>query len=178
MSHSSANEDTLFGLLKRFAALRRAPKTSKGKYHAPTSPYKPILLLTVLRRIQQGRHSYAQNRIDYDACEQDFRTLYSRLYGETDNIGSKVAQAYWYLGAGSPQVWTLVPKAGKEAELSKLIAEHAQIKTPTKLKTFVSMASFGENDWNVLTDQDVQRALIYFLISEHFADIRREIETL
>lgn len=178
MTQSPANRDTLFAILKRFAALRRAPKTSKGKYHAPTSPYKPILLLTVLRRIQQGRNPYAQNRIDYDTCEQDFRILYSRLYGETEDVGPKVAQAYWYLGSGSPRIWTLQPKAGKEAELSKLVAEHAQIKTPTKLKTFVSMASFTENDWNVLVDEDVQRALIYFLLSEHFADIRREIETL
>jgi predicted restriction endonuclease len=170
--------DTFFQLLKRFAALRRAPKTSKGRYHASTSPYKPILLLTVLRRIQQGRQPYAQNKIDYDTCEQDFQILYSRLYGETENMGPKVAQAYWYLGSGSPQIWTLMPKIGRETELSNLIAEHAQIKTPTKLKKFVAIATFTQCDWILLNDQDVQRALIHFLISEHFADVRREIETL
>lgn len=73
--------DGLLDLLKRIAALQRAPKTRKGKYPASKSPYKPLLLLAVLRRVQQDKAPYCQNKILYSDCLRDFTALYSRLYG-------------------------------------------------------------------------------------------------
>jgi predicted restriction endonuclease len=173
-----AQRGELYDLLKRIAALRRAPKTSKGRYHAARSPYKPVLLLTVLRRIQQGKAPYASNRMEFDVCARDFELLYSRLFGEPEEIHTKVTQAFWYLGSGSPKLWELTAKPGKEEELQSLVAQHAQIKTPGKLKLLVRLASFSEADWSLLTDSDVQEALISFLISQHFADARQEVQRL
>ena len=168
----------LYDLLKRIAALKRAPKTKRGRYHAGRSPYKPVLLLTVLRRIQQGRKPYASNRITFEACVSDFRMLYSRLFGEPEEIETKVTQAFWYLGSGSPKLWDLSSKPGRDDELQVLIDEHAQIKTSGELNKLVEFASFGETDWALLVDEDVQQALTSFLISQHFPDVRQEIERL
>ncbi len=168
----------LYDLLKRIAALKRAPKTKRGRYHADRSPYKPVLLLTVLRRIQQGREPYASNRISFEACTNDFRILYSRLFGEPEEIETKVTQAFWYLSSGSPKLWEFSSKPGRDDELHVLIDEHAQIKTSGKLNKLVEFASFSETDWPLLADEDVQQALISFLISQHFPDVRQEIDRL
>lgn len=174
----SAQSDGLYDLLKRIAALKRAPKTRRGRYHAYRSPYKPVLLLSVLRRIQQGREPYASNRVSFGACEADFRKLYAQLFGEPEEVETKVTQAFWYLGSGSPRLWGFSPKPGMDEALLTLINDHAQIKTPGKLKKLVEFASFSAPDWSLVTDSDVQEALISFLIAEHFADVRREIGRL
>ncbi len=168
----------LYDLSKRIATLRRAPKTTKGRYHAARSPYKPVLLLTVLRRIQQGKTPYANNRMKFDVCARGFGLLYSRLFGEPEEINTKVTQAFWYLGSGSPKLWELTAKPGEEENLQLLVAQNAQIKTPGKLKHLVRFASFSEADWSLLTDPDVQEALISFLIAQHFADARQEVQRL
>jgi|SRR6185437_10928094 len=178
LNMAAAQGGDLYDLLKRIAALKRAPKTRKGRYHAARSPYKPVLLLTVLRRMQQGKAPYASNRINFEVCIQDFHLLYSRLFGEPEEIESKVTQAFWYLGSGSPKLWALSSKSGQERQLQALIAQHAQIKSAGKLKKLVEFASFSEVDWALLADSDVQQALIAFLISEHFADVRHEIDRL
>jgi len=170
--------DGLLDLLKRVAELKRAPKTSKGKYPALKSPYKPILLLTVLRRIQQGRQPYVTNTIEFDACFQDFAALYARLYGESSNIESKVTQAFWYLGSGKPKMWQLCAKPGMQETLDTLVSSHAQVKTAGKLTKLIEVAKFADSDWALLSDTDVQQALISFLISEHFPDVRREVGVL
>jgi predicted restriction endonuclease len=59
-----------------------------------------------------------------------------------------------------------------------LIDKHAQIKTPGKLNKLVEFASFSDTDLILLADEDVQQALISFLISQHFSDVRQEIERL
>lgn len=170
--------DHLLDLLKRVASLKRAPRTSRGQYPASQSPYKPLLLLTVLRRIQQNREPYVSNTITYAACSQDFSTLYSRLYGDSSELESKVTQPFWYLGTGKPKMWELVAKPGMEEELRQLATSRAQIKTAPKLTGLVDSARFADDDWHLLCDADVQKALISFLISEHFADIRHEIDVL
>jgi predicted restriction endonuclease len=166
----------LYNLLKRIAALRRAPKTKKGRYHAARSPYKPVLLLTVLRRIQQGKAPYANNRIEFDACIRDFGLLYSRLFGEPGEIETKVTQAFWYLASDAPKLWDVSPRPGENDELQRLLAQHAQIKTAGKLTRLVEFASFRSADWGLVVDSDVQQALISFLIAEHFSDVRHEID--
>ena len=83
--------DGLFELLKRVADLERAPRIGRGRYPAPRSPYKPILLLTVLKQIQRGRVPYSENRIRFEDCLQDFSKLYPRLYGESSGMESKVS---------------------------------------------------------------------------------------
>jgi len=170
--------DGFFDLLKRVASLRRAPRTRKGKYPAARSPYKPLLLLSVLRRLQQQAAPFSSNRIEYDLCRQDFGRLYSALYGDGDGIDSKATQAFWYLGAGTPVIWNLTANAGHEKELPTLISEGFQVKTPGRLRRLVHSASFSPDDWQLVNDEDVQKALISFLISEHFTDIRTEIARL
>jgi predicted restriction endonuclease len=170
--------DSLLSLLKRVAALKRAPKSSRGKYPASSSPYKPILLLAVLRRIQQGETHYSKNEILYIDCKRDFQSLYATLYGTTSDIDSKVVQAFWYLGTGKPRIWDLSPKAGMETDLAILTASRAQIKTAPKLNRLVSSARFTAADWFLLQDVDVQQALISFLIFEHFVDVRHAVERL
>jgi predicted restriction endonuclease len=170
--------DALYKLLKDISALERAPRTVKGDYPAPRSPYKPILLLIALSRIHKGIESYASNRIEFEHCLKDFGNLYSRLFGSSSEMAARASQAFWYLGAGKPKVWELVPKPGMEEELKALIEARVQIKTAVKLNKLVAFARFPLGYWNLLTDSDVQRALISFLIAEHFADVRRELEFL
>lgn len=170
--------DGLFDLLKRVAALKRAPKTRKGKYPASRSPYKPVLLLAVLRRIQQGKDPYAGNKITYEECAKDFTDLYSRLYGERHSMDSKVTQAFWYLGTGKPKIWSLRAKADRDGDLKRLEAARAQIKTARKLNELVDSAHFSDADWNLIKDSDVQQALISFVMSGHFPDLNRELAHL
>ena len=170
--------DGLLDLLKRVAALKRAPRTSKGKYPAPESPYKPILLLAVLKRIQQGTPPYSENRITYDACLRDFTKLYSRLYGDTNEMDPKVVQAFWYLATGKPKIWSLIPQQGMAAALRTSADTHEQIKTSGKLNSLVASGAFDPGDWSLVNDPDVQQALISFLISGHFPDVRHEVEVL
>jgi predicted restriction endonuclease len=171
-------EDGLYDLLKRIAALKRAPKTTRGRYPAGESPYKPVLLLTVLRRIQQGKNPYALNRIDFDSCTRDFGHVYGRLFGNPEEMMPKVTQAFWYLGSGVPKIWSFVPKSGYEENLDQLMKDHAQIKSPGKLDNHIEYAYFAEEDFRLVNDGDVQEALISFLISRHFADPRAEIALL
>jgi hypothetical protein len=170
--------DGFLNLLKRVASLRRAPRTRKGKYPAARSPYKPLLLLSVLRRPQQQTVPFSSNRIEYDCCLRDFEILYAALYGDGEGIASKATQAFWYLGAGTPVIWNLTANAGQEKELPTLISKGFQVKTPGRLRMLVHSASFSPADWQLVSDQDVQKALIAFLISEHFTDIRTEIARL
>src|ERR1700733_2509187 len=97
--------DALLDLLKRLGSLERAPRTSKGNYPAPTSPYKPLLLLTVLWRIQQGSLPHSGNTIPFDLCLEDFSELYQSLFGDTSDLATKATQAFWYLGTGKPKMW-------------------------------------------------------------------------
>ena len=171
-------EDGLYDLLKRISALRRAPKTTRGRYPAGESPYKPVLLLTVLRRIQQGRNPYARNRIDFDSCAKDFGQLYGRLFGKPEEIMPKVTQAFWYLGSGVPKIWHFVAKRGSGEKLDQLLKDHVQIKSPGKVESHIEYACFADEDFRLVNDSDVQEALISFLISRHFADPRAELAFL
>jgi len=170
--------DGLLDLLKRVGALKRAPRTSKGRYPALESPYKPILLLVALKRIQQDTSPYSQNRITYDACLRDFTKLYSRLYGDAGEMEPKVVQAFWYLATGKPRIWSLIPRPGMATTLKMAADAHEQIKTSGKLNRLVEAAAFDTSDWDLLNDSDVQQALISFLISGHFPDVRHEVEIL
>lgn len=170
--------DGLLDFLKRVGALRRAPRTSKGKYPALESPYKPILLLVVLKRIQEGAAPYSKNQITYDACLRDFTTLYSRLSGDTGEMEPKVVQAFWYLATGAPRIWSLTPRPEMATTLKTASEAREQIKSSGKLNKLVAFAAFENGDWNLLNDSDVQQALISFLISEHFPDVRHEVELL
>jgi hypothetical protein len=95
--------DNLFQLLKKLSSLEPAPRTVKGDYPAPKSPYKPILLLTVLWRIHRGVEPYARNEFRFDLCLKDFSHLYSRVYGNSSEMKIKATQAFWYLGTGKPK---------------------------------------------------------------------------
>jgi predicted restriction endonuclease len=170
--------DNLFQLLKKLSSLERAPRTVKGDYPAPKSPYKPILLLTVLWRIHRGVEPYARNEFRFDLCLKDFSHLYSRVYGNSSEMKIKATQAFWYLGTGKPKVWDLVAKPGQEDELIALSKAKIQIKTAPKLNRLVASARFAPEDWQLLQDPDVQRALISFLIAEQFTDVRQELERL
>jgi hypothetical protein len=75
-------------------------------------------------------------------------------------------------------MWTLVPAVGAEESLGTHISAKKQVKNASKLAQLVSLAHFSEVDWKLLTDTDVQNALMAFLISEHFPDIRRQIQEL
>jgi hypothetical protein len=136
------------------------------------------MLLVTLRRIQQARAPYAENRMVYNVCEKDFGELYCRLFSDSNDIGTKASQAYWYLGSGSPKMWTLVPAVGAEESLGTHLSSKKQVKNASKLAQLVSLAHFSEVDWKLLSDTDVQNALMAFLISEHFPDIRRQIQEL
>ncbi len=169
----------LLALLKKISALERAPKTSKGDYPAAQSPYKPILLLTVLWRIQQNAPHFSENTLRFDLCCKDFEKLYSSLYGPPSSaIGGMATQAFWYLGSGKPRIWELVPNEGQSESLRVAQAEKLQVKTASKLNQMVASARFADPDWALLQDSDVQQSLISFLISRHFTDVRRELERL
>jgi hypothetical protein len=77
------------------------------------------LLLIVLRRIQQHRKPYVDNRIDLESCAKDFGQLYSRLFGGPEEVAPKVVQAFWYLGSGVPKMWVFTAKRGGEEELKR-----------------------------------------------------------
>jgi predicted restriction endonuclease len=172
--------DGLLDLLHRVAALVRAPTTVKGQYTAPQAPYKPLLLLVVLRRIEQHQAPYARNHITFAACLRDFEKLYTRLYGRRDDLESQVVQPFWRLGVGRPVLWHFIPQPGKAAELEDLVSapKKKEIKTRGVLEDVVKAAQFSERDWALLSDRDVQHALIAFLISRHFPDVRRESDLL
>lgn len=170
--------DLLYGLLKRIAALRKAPITSRASFPARESPYKPVLLLSVIKRIQQGKTSYIQNEILFKQCVEDFSTLYTALFGNNYQLETKVTQAFWYWGAGTPRIWQLIPRTGTEEALNDAILSKVQIKTPRKLQSLVLRAEFRDSDWKLLVDPDVQKALISFIMNEHFADIGRALARL
>ena len=170
--------DNLLALLKSISSLERAPQTVRADYPAPRSPYKPILLLTTFRRIQQGREPFIGNRIGFQECLRDFSTLYSRVFGDSSDMETKATQAFWYLGAGKPRIWQHVAKPGMDEQLQTCIKGKVQIKSMTKLTSLVDYARFPEDAWTLLADSDVQKALIAFLISEQFTDIKKEIELM
>jgi predicted restriction endonuclease len=170
--------DHLLELIRRIAALKRAPKTSKARFPASRAPYKPILLLTVLRRLQQRRKPYADNVISFDECQRDFGTLYAGLFGTDGALEPKVVQAFWYLGSGSPKMWDLHPQPGQTQELESMLEAKTQIKTSRKLTTLVSHASFSKADWILLNDGDIQDVLMTFLINEHFSHVGQHIARL
>lgn len=168
--------DHLLDFVKRCSSMKRAPKTRRGQYPAPSSPYKPLLLLVVLKRIQQRRGSYASNRILYQDCVRDFSILYVRHYGASEQLDSKVAQPFWYLGVGSPQIWELIPRPGQETEFDQLRASRTQIKSGVRLDRLVQYARFRDCDWNLLVDPDASKAIIGYLMKEHFSSLDRELD--
>ena len=170
--------DNLLHLLKSMGSLERAPQTVRAGYPAPRSPYKPIMLLTTLRRLQQGRTPFIENRITFQECLSDFSSLYSKVYGDSSDMETKATQAFWYLGAGKPRIWQHVARPGMDQELLTCISERVQIKTMTKLTSIVDYARFPDEVWPLVTDTDVQKALMAFLISEQFTDVRKEVERL
>jgi hypothetical protein len=93
-------------------------------------------------------------------------------------MATKASQAFWYLGAGKPRLWELVPTEGMEEEVRTTIEAKIQIKTAAKLNKLVAFARFPPHYWKMLMDSDVQNALISFLIAEQFTDVRRELNSL
>jgi hypothetical protein len=90
----------------------------------------------------------------------------------------KVVQAFWYPGTGKPRIWTLIPQKGMAADLRTSTDAREQIKTSGKLNRLVAYGAFEPSDWSLVNDPDVQQALISFLISGHFPDVRHEVEVL
>lgn len=71
-------------------------------------------------------------------------------------------------------MWKLVPQQEKDQELLSCIEEKVQIKSSPKLQSLVAFAEFSARDWELLCDGDVRKALLSFLISEHFTDVRQQ----
>src|SRR5262249_17140124 len=149
--------------------LKRAPETRRSTWPQGESPYKVVLIMSVVAAMHRDR-AFPSGILYYADCVSYFRQLYQLLHPH-ENVGSwepKIVQPYWYFGAGRSRIWSLVPKEGKTAELKRAIASRKQIKTETQLNSLVECAEFDAGDFDLLQDKLAARALIAFLSAEYF----------
>ena len=160
-------------------ALKQAPprKDIKAYPGGGSAPYKPMLLLVVLEAIRRGRKPFTQGVVEVASCREGFERLYSAVSGEAPRGGldAQLAQPFWYLGAGIPRLWTLMPYRGGEAMLERAIAGREQVKTMKRLGQLVSGAELLAADLDLLSDAVANRAIQAFLISTYFTGHEAEI---
>lgn len=166
-----------YDFLKNIRSLRRAPPTVKAPFPEPGSPYKPILLLTVLRRIQKRDPAYIKNGFTCNDCKKDFLKVYQGLYGTPEKgIEFRIVQAFWYLGTGKPKIWELSPKNGFAEKLEQKTGK--QLRSVNELNKLVKNAHFRTEDWEFLKDPIILEIVIPFIIKTHFPDLGRLLEDL
>lgn len=134
------------------------------------SPYKPLLLLTVLRMIHKRDRAFSRGLIRFADCLEHFVRLKTSIYGEIfdEDLTPQVVQPYWYFGAGVPRLWNLVPCEGKTLELNDAISGALQIKTRRKLEQLVAMAQVQPSDLDLLSDEAANNAIRAYLVATYF----------
>jgi predicted restriction endonuclease len=157
--------------LRRFHRknLKRAPATERSTWSEGESPYKVILIISIVSAMHREK-AFRSGIIYFEDCIPRFRKLYETLYPseKVDSWEPKTVQPFWYFGAGRPRIWSLVPKEGKTAELKRAIAGRKQIKTETQLNSLVECAEFDPGDFDLLQDPTAAKTLVGFLMAEYF----------
>jgi hypothetical protein len=99
--------------------------------------------------------------------EEIYQSAYPAHPMTSLELEAKLVQPFWYLGAGTPRLWRLVPQTGMTGELKQTIAARPQIKTASALNRLVDYAELASEDYNFLRDPIVAEFLLYFLSGKH-----------
>lgn len=169
----------LLAFLKKISPerLRRAPRTRRAQYPSPGANYKPVLLLSALHRVYKALPLYRQGIVRYAPCTEDFSSIYDACYGigASTPVQPKVTQAFWYLGAGTPRIWTLIPNEGQEEELELAIRNKEQVKQQPRLLELVSHAEIPQDLMALLKDRIAARAIMAYIMQEFFPPLLHEL---
>jgi hypothetical protein len=154
--------------------LRRAPFTAKATWKDGDSPYKVVLLMSVIMAMHMKK-AFRSGIVYFNDCVPLYADTYSCLYGlgSAEPLKPKVVQPFWYFGSGQSRIWDLIPKDGMTTRLKRSIAEHKQIKTTSQLDTLVECAEFSSGDYDLLQSPLAARAILFFLAGEYFSESQK-----
>jgi hypothetical protein len=151
------------------AGLRRAPLTVKSTWEGGESPYKVLLLISIILAMHRQK-AFRGGIVYYNDCLPLFKEVYSILYGiRSEGIEHKIVQPFWYFGSGRPRIWRLVAQEGKVSELNRAIAQKKQLTTEKMLKGLVQCAEIDAGDHDLLHNSTAARAIIFFLAGQYLS---------
>jgi hypothetical protein len=159
----------LYSFLSRIQKnnLRVAPFTKKATWVAGQgSPYKVIMVTAVL--YGRRKNAFKNGLITIEQIRPFFSKLAALLLPAAKIEDSMLVQPFWYLGAGQPKIWDLIPAEGASDELIKAMVDRRQIKTMTALKSLVSGAELSTPDFELLSDPLAARTIVRFIAGEYF----------
>jgi predicted restriction endonuclease len=168
----------LLSFLQRIdkSSLKRAPKVPSKRgadFSTEGSPYKPLLLLAVIRQIGKNTKNFKSGIISFEDCVEPFFEVYSEQIKAIKQSAQKpemVVQPFWYFGAGVPRIWELIPADNQTSELKAAIRKGVQIKTEYKLDNLVAFAEISLPDMLLIKDKVANKAIQAFILKEYFSN--------
>jgi len=147
--------------LKGFAGLHsnknRSRWTAATKYRAP---HKPLLLLSVIDLISQGRINTNFIELNSDLCDL-FIIYWSRVM--PPDLRSNIVLPFYHLT--SDDFWKLVPKPGME----NILSSTRQLKSISQLREIVLGAKLDEELYSLLCLEKTRNLLQTVLIENSFS---------
>jgi putative restriction endonuclease len=144
------NEDRL---LEQLENLKRAP--GRGGASGLKAPHKPLLLLIALSAIERDRA--AGNRFSYLDIKGRFDELWKK-YGWNSETTAKYP--FWHLV--SEGLWLLKDRSG--------IFRTRGLQIPPERRLAELNGAFSDNAWALLTQPEVRRRAIDFLVQRYFPE--------
>lgn len=163
--------DNLLSFLSRIqkTTLRTAPYTARATWATGSrSPYKVIMISALIRGLKKGQ--FKNGIVTLNSIRPHYEHIASILMPRAAVSDPMVVQPFWYLGAGQPKVWSLIPAEGSADELVKAVINRKQIKTLGILSGMISGAEISTADYELLNDPLCSRTIARFIAGEYLSE--------
>jgi len=149
--------------------LHRAPFTIKSTWVSGESPYKVILLLSVMLAMHRDKVART-GLVHYLDCARVFKEVYSIVFPNADSDWEpKIVQPYWYFGSGRPRLWRLIPQEGQAHALIQAISAKKQVTNEKTLCTLVECGELDGGDCDLLQDPLAAKVIFAYLAAEYLS---------
>ena len=149
--------------IKKFSKLR------VDRAHGSVAPHKPILLLSVIELLQQGKIQRNQIFLSPELIST-FLKYWTHL--GSDIHRSDIALPFYHLTGDG--FWHLSPNPGFESTISAKV----KLKSLTALRNAVNYAYVDDDLFNFLRDSESRNYLITAIVQEWFPEREREFQSL
>lgn len=160
----------LYSFLSRIEKrrLRTAPYTVRATWGESSSPYKVIMIAALLMGFK--KKNFKNGIITLDQIRPFYEKIGKLLVSDFKCKDPQVIQPFWYLGAGQPKIWNLIPVEGSSGKLIQAILKGKQVKSPGVFSDLVAGAELTTPDFDLLSDPIGARCVARFLAGEYLAD--------
>ena len=132
------------------------------------SPYKVIMIAAFI--LGRQKKAFKNGLVTIESIKPFYEKIASVLMPGSEVTDPMVVQPFWYLGAGQPKIWSLIPSEGASDNLVQAMLMRKQIKDLSSLRKLVSGAELSTPDFELLSDPLGARTVTRFLAGEYLAE--------